>query len=497
MDNLTVKINSLDDSVLQKVGFGKVLKMQDGIITANGLNQVCQGELVNIGFQEVKGLVLSLKWSFVEIAILGEERTVKVGDFVFGTKKIMQIPIHTELFGGAVDALGRSITSEDSKLCFLSRKIDTKALGITGRTGICEPVQTGIIAIDALTPIGRGQRELIIGDRQTGKTSIGLDSIINQHLISNIKSIYVAIGQRRAVVAKLVKRLERFSVLKDTIIVCASCGDPATLQFLAGYSGCTLGEWIGESGLGSLVIYDDLTKQAVAYRQMSLLLRRPPGREAYPGDVFYLHSRLLERAAKWSKKGGFGSFTALPVIETQAGDVSAYIPTNVISITDGQVFLESKLFNQGIRPAINVGLSVSRVGSAAQVKGMKQIAGDLKLGLAQFREVEAFVSFAAELDETTQFTIYRGLQLIEILKQKCGCTVPTNAQVFIVYATLNGFLEKVDIFSVYRFKNLVKFLILEETNIWQNFCEYEKICKYMFSYYWSCLDKSYFRWFIV
>ena len=477
-----------------KGGSGKVVKMQDGIVGAVGLDAVCMGELVEIGSKKIKGMVLSLEEGNVSIAIFGEERGINVGHVILRTRKVMRIPLHTKLFGRTIDALGNSIDRGPKPVGFLSRIIDTKALGITGRTSICEPVQTGIMAIDALTPIGRGQRELIIGDRQTGKTTIGVDSIISQKNSSDLQSVYVAIGQRKAVVAKLVKRLKKFGVLESSIIVCASCGDPATLQYLAGYSGCTLGEWIGESGLGSLVIYDDLTKQAVAYRQMSLLLRRPPGREAYPGDVFYLHSRLLERAAKWCYEKGAGSFTALPIIETQAGDVSAYIPTNVISITDGQVFLESKLFNEGIRPAINVGLSVSRVGSAAQVKGMKEIAGSLKLSLALYREVEAFVSFASELEAETKFTIYRGLQLIEILKQKCGCPIPTNAQVFIIYATLNGYLENILREDVYMFKNLLKYLVLEETNIWQNFSEHESICGYMFDFYWACLSDAYFRW---
>jgi len=374
--------------------------------------------MVQCGVHKIQGMVLSLEYRTVSIVIFGNDTLLKQGDRVLRTHLIMNIPLSVKLFGRVVDALGNIIDAGPKVSSYISRKVDTKAVGIIPRQSVREPMQTGVNAIDAITPIGCGQRELIIGDRQTGKTTIAVDTILNQKSFGFLYCIYVAIGQKKSTIAQIVQFLKKTGALQNTIIVSATSSEPATLQFLAPYSGCTLGEWLSENSCHSLIIYDDLSKQAVAYRQMSLLLRRPPGREAYPGDVFYLHSRLLERSAKLSPKYGGGSLTALPVVETQAGDVSAYIPTNIISITDGQIFLETKLFNEGIRPGINVGLSVSRVGSAAQVKAMKEIAGTLKLELAQYREVESFASFASELDEATQHTLFRGLRLIELLKQK-------------------------------------------------------------------------------
>jgi len=364
----------------------------------------------------------------------------------------MNIPLSINLFGRVIDSLGNTIDTGSKVESFLTRKVDTKAIGIIPRQSVREPMQTGIKAIDSITPIGCGQRELIIGDRQTGKTTIAIDTILSQKKFGYLYCIYVAIGQKKSTIAQIVNFLKKVGSLGNTIIISATSSDPATLQFLAPYSGCTIGEWLSENTCHSLIIYDDLSKQAVAYRQMSLLLRRPPGREAYPGDVFYLHSRLLERSAKLSPLYGSGSLTALPIIETQAGDVSAYVPTNVISITDGQIFLESKLFNEGIRPSINVGLSVSRVGSAAQVKAMKEIAGTLKLELAQYREVESFASFASELDDATQHTLFRGLRLIELLKQKQASPLNVNVQILMIYSGMKGYLDKLSIEDVSSFK---------------------------------------------
>jgi F-type H+-transporting ATPase subunit alpha len=380
----------------------------------------------------------------------------------------MNIPLSLKLFGRVIDALGNTIDGGKKIVAAITRKVDTKAVGIIPRQSVREPMQTGISSIDAITPIGCGQRELIIGDRQTGKTTIAVDTILNQKLNGHLYCIYVAVGQKKSTVAQIVTFFKKLGALSNVIIVSATSADPATLQFLAPYAGCAIGEWLSENSCHALIIYDDLSKQAVAYRQMSLLLRRPPGREAYPGDVFYLHSRLLERAAKLSNAYGSGSLTALPVIETQAGDVSAYVPTNVISITDGQIFLESKLFNEGIRPAINVGLSVSRVGSAAQVKAMKEIAGTLKLELAQYREVESFASFASELDASTQHTLYRGVRLIELLKQKQGTPIPANVQIIMIYSGMKGYLDKLSLSQVVRFKAFLLDYIYK-TNILKGF----------------------------
>jgi len=447
---------------------GLIISVKDGVARVNGLFGVLSGEMVILGSADIQGMVLSLEHKAVSVVIFGNDTDLKQGDFVKRTCEIMNIPLSVKLFGRVIDALGNTIDAGEKVVSVLKRKVDTKAIGIIPRQSVREPMQTGVKAIDSITPVGCGQRELIIGDRQTGKTTIAVDTILSQKKFGHLYCIYVAIGQKKSTIAQIVNFLKKANAMSSTIIVSATSSEPATLQFLAPYSGCTLGEWLSENSCHALIIYDDLSKQAVAYRQMSLLLRRPPGREAYPGDVFYLHSRLLERAAKLSPQYGSGSLTALPIIETQAGDVSAYVPTNVISITDGQIFLESKLFNEGIRPAINVGLSVSRVGSAAQVKAMKEIAGTLKLELAQFREVESFASFASELDEATQHTLFRGLRLIELLKQKQASPLPANVQILLIYSGMKGFLDKLSLEEVKDFKAfLINFIY--DTNILKDF----------------------------
>ena len=428
---------------------GFVLSTGDGVAKVAGLTTVKAGELVK--FQKnVKGVALNLERGFVRVAIFGAYNLVSQGDRVIRSRSIISIPTGPKLLSRVIDSLGNTIDG-GLKLRHHPKNyslVEVKAPGIIDRQSVNEPVQTGIIAIDSMIPIGRGQRELIIGDRQTGKTAIAIDTIINQKYEhanktkNRIYCVYVAVGQKRSTVAQLVERLRTENALAYTTVVAATASEAAALQYLAPYAGATIGEFFRDNKQHALIIYDDLSKQAVAYRQMSLLLRRPPGREAYPGDVFYLHSRLLERAAKVSKELGSGSLTALPVIETQQGDVSAYIPTNVISITDGQIFLEKELFNRGIIPAINVGLSVSRIGSAAQVKAMKQVAGSLKLELAQYREVEAFVSFAADLDEDTLQTLARGTRLVELLKQKQFSPLTVEQQVALIYAGLSGALDK-------------------------------------------------------
>ena len=402
---------------------GQVLSVGDGIARVYGLDNVQAGEMVEFS-GGIKGMALNLENDNVGVVIFGDDRSIKEGDVVKRTQAIVDAPVGKNLLGRVVDALGNPIDGKGDLDKKLKRKrVDVKAPGIIPRQSVNQPMQTGLKAIDSLIPIGRGQRELIIGDRQTGKTAVAVDTIINQKEINKsgdekdkLYCIYVAIGQKRSTVAQIVKTLEDAGAMEYTIIVSATASDPAPLQFLAPYTGCTMGEYFRDNGMHALIIYDDLSKQAVAYRQMSLLLRRPPGREAYPGDVFYLHSRLLERAAKLNNDNGGGSLTALPIIETQAGDVSAYIPTNVISITDGQIFLETELFNQGIRPAVNVGLSVSRVGSAAQTKAMKKVAGSIKLELAQYREMAAFAQFGSDLDASTQKLLNRGSKLTELLK---------------------------------------------------------------------------------
>nr|QUE29817.1 AtpA [Erythrotrichia carnea] len=425
----------------QVANVGTVLQVGDGIARVYGLEQVMAGELLEFEDKTV-GIALNLESDNVGVVLMGDGRDILEGSSVKATNKIAQIPVGEGYLGRVVDALARPIDGKGEPETSDTRLIESGAPGIIGRQSVCEPLQTGITAIDSMIPIGRGQRELIIGDRQTGKSSVAIDTIINQKTESVI-CVYVAIGQKASSVAQVVSSLEEKGALSYTIIVAANADDPATLQYIAPYTGAALAEYFMYTGRPTLVIYDDLTKQAQAYRQMSLLLRRPPGREAYPGDVFYLHSRLLERAAKLNESLGGGSMTALPIIETQAGDVSAYIPTNVISITDGQIFLSGDLFNAGIRPAINVGISVSRVGSAAQIKAMKKVAGKLKLELAQFAELEAFSQFASDLDKATQNQLARGQRLREILKQPQNSPIPVEEQTAIIYTGINGFLDNV------------------------------------------------------
>ncbi len=434
---------------------GQVLSVGDGIARVYGLDNVQAGEMVEFA-AGIKGMALNLESDNVGVVIFGDDRSIKEGDVVKRTGAIVDTPVGKNLLGRVVDALGNPIDGKGDLDKKLERKrVDVKAPGIIPRQSVNEPMQTGLKAIDSLIPIGRGQRELIIGDRQTGKTAVAIDTIINQKEINKsgdeknkLYCIYVAIGQKRSTVAQIVKSLEDAGAMEYTTIVSATASDPAPLQFLAPYTGCTMGEYFRDNGMHALIIYDDLSKQAVAYRQMSLLLRRPPGREAYPGDVFYLHSRLLERAAKLNKDQGGGSLTALPIIETQAGDVSAYIPTNVISITDGQIFLETELFNQGIRPAVNVGLSVSRVGSAAQTKAMKKVAGSIKLELAQYREMAAFAQFGSDLDASTQKLLNRGSKLTELLKQDQYVPMPVAQQVIAVFSGVKGFLDDVELNNI-------------------------------------------------
>jgi len=434
---------------------GQVLSVGDGIARVYGLDNVQAGEMVEFS-GGIKGMALNLENDNVGVVIFGDDRSIKEGDIVKRTQAIVDTPVGKNLLGRVVDALGNPIDGKGDLDKKLKRKrVDVKAPGIIPRKSVNQPMQTGLKAIDSLIPIGRGQRELIIGDRQTGKTAVAIDTIINQKEINKsgeekdkLYCIYVAIGQKRSTVAQIVKSLEEAGAMEYTTIVSATASDPAPLQFLAPYTGCTMGEYFRDNGMHALIIYDDLSKQAVAYRQMSLLLRRPPGREAYPGDVFYLHSRLLERAAKLNDDNGGGSLTALPIIETQAGDVSAYIPTNVISITDGQIFLETELFNQGIRPAVNVGLSVSRVGSAAQTKAMKKVAGSIKLELAQYREMAAFAQFGSDLDASTQKLLNRGSKLTELLKQDQYSPMPVGEQVIAVFSGVKGFLDDIEVSKI-------------------------------------------------
>ncbi len=440
---------------------GKVLSVGDGIARVYGLEEVSAGEMVEFS-DKTLGMALNLEEDNVGVVIFGDDRNIKEGDTVKRTGNIVDTAVGMNLLGRVLDGLGRDIDGKGKIKTKERKMVDVRAPGIIPRQSVSEPMQTGLKAIDALVPVGRGQRELIIGDRQTGKTAVAIDTIINQKELNKGKEdkeklfcIYVSIGQKRSTVAQIVKTLEEHGSMDYTVVVAATASDPAPLQYLAPYTGCTIGEWFRDNGMHALIIYDDLSKQAVAYRQMSLLLRRPPGREAYPGDVFYLHSRLLERAAKLNKENGSGSLTALPIIETQAGDVSAYIPTNVISITDGQIFLETDLFYQGIRPAINVGLSVSRVGSAAQVKAMKQVAGSIKLELAQYREMAAFAQFGSDLDVSTQKLLNRGARLTELLKQAQYSPLPVEEQVIVIYAGVNGYLDDMDISQVGNFESFV------------------------------------------
>ena len=441
---------------------GTVLKVGAGVAQVYGLDNVQAGEMVEFT-GGVQGMALNLEEDNVGIVIFGDDRGIKEGDTVKRTQKIVEVPVGKGLLGRVVDALGNPIDGKGPIQSSESSRIEVKAPGIIPRQSVSEPMQTGLKALDSLVPVGRGQRELIIGDRQTGKTAVAIDTIINQKEINQsddeskkLYCIYVAIGQKRSTVAQVVKTLEENGAMEYTIVVAASASDPAPLQFLAPYAGCSMGEFFRDNGMHGLIVYDDLSKQAVAYRQMSLLLRRPPGREAFPGDVFYLHSRLLERAAKMNDENGGGSLTALPVIETQAGDVSAFIPTNVISITDGQIFLETELFFSGIRPAINVGLSVSRVGSAAQTKAMKKVAGKIKLELAQYREMAAFSQFASDLDASTKQLLARGERLTELLKQDQYVPMSVADQVLSLYSGVRGFLDKIDLAKITDFQ--VKFL---------------------------------------
>ncbi len=437
---------------------GKVLSIGDGIARVYGLKKVQAGEMVEFS-NGIKGMALNLEPDNVGVVVFGNDRDVVEGAIVRRTASIVDINVGTEMLGRIVNALGESIDGLGKITTSKKQRVEVKAPGIMPRQSVSEPMQTGLKAVDSLIPIGRGQRELIIGDRQTGKTAIAIDTMLNQVGIhasndenNKLYCVYVGIGQKRSTIADIARTLANANAFKFTCIVAATASDSAPLQFLAPYSGCAIGEYFRDNKKHAVIFYDDLSKQAVAYRQMSLLLRRPPGREAYPGDVFYLHSRLLERAAKMSQKMGGGSLTALPIIETQAGDVSAYIPTNVISITDGQIFLETELFNQGQRPAISVGLSVSRVGSKAQIKAMKQVAGSMKLELAQFREVQAFAQFGSDLDPTTQQQLNRGSRLTEMLKQNINAPLPVEDQIIIIFAGVYGFLDRIEISSISQFE---------------------------------------------
>ena len=438
---------------------GQVLSVGDGVARVYGLDNVQAGEMVEFP-GGIRGMALNLETDNVGIVIFGEDRDIKEGDIVKRTGTIVDVPVGKGLLGRVVDPLGNPLDGKGPIESDERRRVEVKAPSIIPRQSVHEPVQTGLKALDALVPIGRGQRELIIGDRQTGKTAVAIDTIINQKEVNagddesrKLYCIYVAVGQKRSTVAQIVKTLEENGALDYSIVVSASASEPAPLQFLAPYAGCTMGEYFRDNGMHAVIFYDDLSKQAVAYRQMSLLLRRPPGREAYPGDVFYLHSRLLERAAKMNEQNGAGSLTAMPVIETQASDVSAYIPTNVISITDGQIFLETELFYQGIRPAINVGLSVSRVGSAAQVKAMRQVAGRIKLELAQYREMAAFAQFGSDLDAATQRLLNRGARLTELLKQDQFAPMAVEEQVVSIFSGVRGYLDGIDVGDVTRFES--------------------------------------------
>ena len=457
---LKSEIKDIDDqSKVSEVG--TVLTVGDGIARVYGLDNVQAGEMVEFP-GKIKGMALNLEDDNVGVVIFGSDKSIKEGDVVKRTNSIVEVPTGKSLLGRVVDGLGNPIDGKGPLENIEMRRAELKAPGIIPRKSVHEPMQTGIKAIDSLIPIGRGQRELIIGDRQTGKTAVIVDTILNQKTNNfsddeskKLYCIYVSIGQKRSTVAQIVKTLEENGAMEYSIVVAATASDPAPLQFLAPYTGCAMGEYFRDNGMHAVIFYDDLSKQAVAYRQMSLLLRRPPGREAFPGDVFYIHSRLLERAAKMSDENGSGSLTSLPVIETQAGDVSAYIPTNVISITDGQIFLETELFFKGIRPAVNVGLSVSRVGSAAQIKAMKQVSGSIKLDLAQFREMEAFSQFASDLDQSTRNLLERGRRLTEILKQPQYSPLKVEEQVVVVFAGVKGFLDQIEINKITKFEDLL------------------------------------------
>ena len=467
MDIRAAEISSILKDQIENFGteaevaeVGQVLSVGDGIARVYGLDDVQAGEMLEFP-NGVQGMALNLETDNVGIVIFGDDREIKEGDTVKRTGSIVDVPVGKELLGRVVDPLGNPIDGKGPIEAKQRGRVEVKAPGIMPRKGVHEPMQTGLKAIDSLIPVGRGQRELIIGDRQTGKTAIAIDAFINQKSVNDAAGdddskklfcIYVAVGQKRSTVAQIVKTLEDYGAMEYSIVIASTASEPAPMQFLAPYAGCTMGEYFRDNGMHALIVYDDLSKQAVAYRQMSLLLRRPPGREAYPGDVFYIHSRLLERAAKMNDENGAGSLTALPVIETQAGDVSAYIPTNVISITDGQIFLETELFYRGIRPAVNVGLSVSRVGSAAQIKAMKQVAGRIKLELAQYREMAAFAQFASDLDPVTQRLLARGVRLTELLKQGQYAPLTVEEQVVSIFAGVRGYLDEIAVNDVTRFE---------------------------------------------
>ena len=467
MDIKAAEISSILKDQIKNFGtdaevteIGKVLSVGDGIARVHGLDEIKAGEMVEFD-GGIAGMALNLEKDNVGIVIFGSDKDIKEGDTVKRTGSIVDVPAGKGLLGRVVDALGNPIDGKGALKNVKRARVETKAPGIMPRQSVHEPMQTGLKAIDSLIPIGRGQRELIIGDRQTGKTAIAIDTFLNQKAVNDAAGkdeskklfcIYVAVGQKRSTVAQIVKTLEENGALDYTIVVAATASDPAPMQFLAPYSAATMGEYFRDNGMHAVIVYDDLSKQAVAYRQMSLLLRRPPGREAYPGDVFYLHSRLLERAAKLNSENGSGSLTALPVIETQGGDVSAFIPTNVISITDGQIFLETELFYKGIRPAVNVGLSVSRVGSSAQIKAMKQVAGTIKLDLAQYREMAAFAQFASDLDASTRQLLARGERLTELLKQPQYSPLSVEEQVCVIYSGVKGYLDKISINQIGDFE---------------------------------------------
>lgn len=455
---LKQQINQYDKK-FELAEVGSVLSVGDGVARVHGLEKAQAGELVQFS-SGVMGLVLNLEEGSVGVVIFGEDRLIKEGDEVKRTRKIMEVPVGEELLGRVVDPLGNPIDGKGPLNAKSTRVMELKAPGILKRQPVSEPMQTGIKAIDALVPIGRGQRELIIGDRQTGKTAIALDAIINQKGL-NVQCFYVAIGQKQSTIALVVEKLRETGALEYTTVIAAPAAASAPLQYIAPYAGTAMAEYFRDSGRHALIIYDDLTKQAQAYRQLSLLLRRPPGREAFPGDVFYIHSRLLERAAKMSDADGGGSLTALPIIETQAGDISAYVPTNVISITDGQIFLETDLFYKGVRPAISVGKSVSRVGGAAQIKAMKQVAGPLKLELAQYRDLEAFAAFASDLDDATRRQLERGQRLVEVLKQNQYTPFRVEDQIAVIYAVTRGYVDKVPVKQVKEFES--KFLAYLKT----------------------------------
>ena len=447
---------------------GTVLSIGDGIARVYGLQNIQAGEMVEFS-SGVKGMALNLESDNVGVVIFGNDRLILEGDLVRRTNFIVDVPVGRSLLGRVVDGLGNPIDGKGAIEGEERRRVELKAPGIIPRKSVHEPMQTGLKCVDSLVPVGRGQRELIIGDRQTGKTAIALDCFLNQRVLhegtidsKKLYCIYVAVGQKRSTVAQFVRVLEDNNSMYYTCVVAATASDPAPLQFLAPYSGCAIGEYFRDNGMHALIVYDDLSKQAVAYRQMSLLLRRPPGREAYPGDVFYIHSRLLERAAKMGDQVGAGSLTALPVIETQAGDLSAYVPTNVISITDGQIFLETELFNRGVRPAISVGLSVSRVGSAAQVKALKQVAGTLKLELAQYREVAAFAQFGSDLDAATRYLLDRGARLTEMLKQTQFTPLPVEQQVFLIFGGVKGFFDTLSVSEIEEFQQTVLAAMLKD-----------------------------------